>query len=973
MLVLLVISRDPGSPMAQSVGDLAILVTAVTACASCVLAARRGGPAVRAWTSFAVSTGVWAVGRALYTFYGLTRNYVYPFPSWADLFFLGYAFPAAVGLFLLPRTRQRRGSRPRLALDALLIALSVLIVSWVVVLDEVLAVNGFDLVGLTSVAYPSLDLLLASLVLVLGLRVGVRGRRTWVFIGMGLVVLAVTDSVYVAELAHGMTGLTGTWLAAGWIIGMGLIAVAANLDEPARSETGAGHFSVPQELLPYLPFGIAVATGLAASSGDGFVRVLVAAVLVVFLAQQVAVAVEKVSLTTGLEERVVARTRELEGSRAEALAAMSAKGDFLATMSHEIRTPMNGVIGLTDLLLHTDLDEDQRRYTGGIRGAGEALLAIIDDILDFSKLEAEKVELERVDFDPELLVEEVGSLLAVAAAGKDVELIAFAEPGIPTPLHGDPRRIRQALLNLSSNALKFTHEGQVVIKASALTSQDGQSTQLRFEVQDTGIGISPAEQTRLFEPFSQADASTTRRYGGTGLGLAISRRLVNLMGGDFGLVSEVGAGSTFWFTVPLAAPAGRAADAPRHPETLTGRRALVVDDNDTNRLVVSAQLAGWGLRGDVASTAAEALNLLRGAAAERDPYWAVLLDMQMPDVDGLMLAAQISAEPALPGTLKVMLSSVGLRPDAKAAQLIDAHLTKPVRSSELFAILMRLALPAVSSRAAMPTEAPATNGTRPEHRGRVLVAEDHEINRIVAEGLLSRLGYDSVMVTDGEQALHALAVEPFDAVLMDCHMPVLDGYAATLALREREGSGARTPVIAMTAGVLAEERARCLEVGMDDFVSKPVDPETLRRVLAQWTRGPGADVAGVESHPIDDAVLDSTRVAVLRALGTSDGWGVFPAASEAFLIDLPGLLQGLRAAVGRDDATTMGELAHKLRGAAANLGANRVAKLCPAFERVGPPGVPRSDLTRALVQLEQELMLVEDALARELASRRAVL
>ncbi|WP_404382643.1 response regulator [Knoellia locipacati] len=969
-LVLVVTLVDPRSGLAQSVGNLGILVAVVTACASCVLAARRGGPAARAWTAFAVSTGLWAIGQAMYTAFGITRSHVYPFPSWADLFFLSYVVPAAVGLLLLPRGQQRQGARLRLVLDALLIALSVLLVSWAVVLGDLIDVTSTDLGSVVSISYPAIDLVLASLVLVLGLRVGNRARGTWVVLGLGLLALALTDTAYVSMLAHGETALTGTWLATGWMIGMALVAVAAHSDQPALDESSGAHFSVLQELLPYLPFAIALAMGLAQSSDDAFLAGLGAAVLAVFLVQQVAVAVEKVALTVGLEDRVTARTREVEASRAEAVAATNAKGDFLATMSHEIRTPMNGVIGLTDLLLHTELDEDQRLYTSGIRGAGEALLAIIDDILDFSKLDADKAELEVMDFDPAMLVEEVGSLLAVAAAGKDIELIAFAEPGIPTPLHGDPRRIRQALLNLAGNALKFTHDGQVVITAFAVPSPDPLSTLLRFEVQDTGIGISTEDQARLFQPFSQADASTTRRFGGTGLGLAISKRLVELMGGDFGLVSEVGAGSTFWFTVPLSAPAGGQAEPQPHPGALSGRRVLVVDDNQTNRLVVSAQVAGWGLRADVAATAAAALQMMREAAAEDDPYWAVLLDMRMPDVDGLGLARQIAADPTLAGTLKVMLSSVGLLLDTTTAPLLDAHLTKPVRASELFAALMRLALPDTSTPApTVRAASPGTKGTNGGRRGRILVAEDHEINRIVAEGLLTRLGYDSVMVNDGEQALRALAAEPFDAVLMDCHMPVLDGYAATVALRERERGGARTPVIAMTAGVLKDERARCMQVGMDDFVPKPVDPEALGRVLAHWTRGALADRQVVDEHPVDSAVLQSSRVAVLRALGPDDGWGVFPAASEAFLDDVPGLLQGMRAALRQDDTTSMGELAHRLRGGAGNLGADRVALACSALEQVVPGDTPAADLTAALARLEDEVRLAADAIGRVLAGR----
>jgi len=697
-----------------------------------------------------------------------------------------------------------------------------------------------------------------------------------------------------------------------------------------------------------------------------------------------------------LERQVGVRTEQLEKAKNAAEAASRAKSGFLATMSHEIRTPMNGVLGMTEMLLATELSDAQRNYTTLVKRSGEHLLVIINDILDFSKIEAGKLTIEYINFNLWDLLDDIHNVYTPQAAGKGLGFDFDIANDIPVAICGDPNRLRQIFANLLGNAIKFTEAGRIMARVR-VAGEDAQKVELRFEVHDTGIGISREARARIFDAFSQADDSTTRKFGGTGLGLAISKQLVELMKGTIGVENAQQRGSVFWFT--LAFDKRRVdPDAPDHQaHSLKGLRVLVVEEQDASRDDLVHQLETWSANCDGVSNASSAFERILAAARAGRAYDAALLDMELAQTSGLALAASIRAEPLARSTHLILLSPERLAADPvqRREAGVAYQLVKPARAADLYACLAVRAA-RLHGPAALPSSAPPhTASGRPGAAAaplrcarRVLLAEDNPVNVEVARAMLESLGLETWCARNGQEALTAVQEGGWDAVLMDCQMPVMDGFAATSEIRchEREMGRARTlPIIAITANALQGDREACLAAGMDDYLSKPFTQQQLAAVMRRWvalpeslaarpsTRAqleqPAVEVAPatpLQTVPLPAAAaqpdaINRNALDNIRALSAEGGAALVHKVVTAYMGDTPRHLHALRHALGGLDAESVRRVAHSLKSSSANIGAARLATLCRELEQLGRAGSV-DGAAPLLYDMEREFVSVRQSL-----------
>ena len=674
-----------------------------------------------------------------------------------------------------------------------------------------------------------------------------------------------------------------------------------------------------------------------------------------------------------LSETLKNQKEVLERTNKDLERANAAKSQFLANTSHELRTPLNGIIGMTTLLGRTPLDSQQRHYGETILKSAKALLTVVNDILDFSKIEAGKLSLEVAEFDVHQLVHNILDVFAVAAHQKGLELVCVIDDKIPKALQGDSSRLRQILDNLIGNALKFTQQGEILVRTE-IVGQDDERMMLRFTIKDTGIGIDPQDQERLFKAFSQVDNSMSRNFGGTGLGLVICKQLAGLMNGEVGVESERGKGSQFWFTAWMHKVPSEVKEEPP-PEFLSTVRVLVVDDNATNRQYLQTMMKHWGAHAEVADSGLRALELLRSGGSSGKPFELAIVDMRMPGMTGLDLAHILAGDPSFENLRLVLLGGSDFDPTTNLSKArVHAVVSKPVRPSQLLDCLSRLMVSfaqrpagsviitqklalnseavkkAVHPQAAPPPPRPAPSTITPsEGQPRLLVVDDNPINLEVASLMLNQLGYRVDMATNGQLAIEALEKASFDAVLMDLQMPICDGYQATAEIRRREGTERHTPVIAMTAHAMPSDRKRAIDAGMDDYVSKPIDPDLLTKVVHKWapivvkTEAPRQSSRSARHRDSSDAI-DLSALEELRRYkkpGVSD---YAAHVTGLFLNDLGPRIKAIRDAP--HDQMELARNAHSLKGTSGLVGAKRLSQLCARLEDAARKGEETHDLVQ---------------------------
>ncbi|MES2321518.1 MAG: response regulator [Pseudomonadota bacterium] len=684
-----------------------------------------------------------------------------------------------------------------------------------------------------------------------------------------------------------------------------------------------------------------------------------------------------------LERQVSVRTEQLEKAKNAAEAASRAKSAFLATMSHEIRTPMNGVLGMTEMLLGTHLSETQRNFTKLVKRSGEHLLVIINDILDFSKIEAGKLSIEYINFNLWDLLDDINNIYTPQANAKGIALDFEIANDIPIAICGDPNRLRQIMANLLGNAVKFTDRGQILARVQ-VTGEDGPAVSLRFEVHDTGIGVARDARSRIFEAFSQADNSTTRKYGGTGLGLAISRQLVELMGGNIGVDNASTQGSIFWFTVSFDKRRVDTDEPGTSLKTVEGLRVLIVDEVEESREELAAQLSEWHVASDYATSAMQAVERLAAAARSHKPYDVAIIDMALERTSGLSLAAGIKGDPANSATRILLVSDNRLAADPvqRREAGVAYQLIKPARTGDLFecirprgklapAAAMADALPMPSA----PTACAPAQGGKPARVRKVLLAEDNPVNVEVATAMLASLGLSVQCARNGEEALQAARAGGYDIVLMDCQMPVMDGFAATSAIRRHEhdcGRARTLPIIAITANALQGDREACLAAGMDDYLSKPFTQQQLGAVIGRWIGMPIAASVHHDDEPpvlppetrevIQRDVINRHALENIRALSADRGNALVQKVINAYVGDTPQHMQSLRRAIAEADPGNLRKVAHSLKSSSANVGAETLAQMCKEMETLG-----RTDTIEGadgiLTDMEQEFQAVRHSLS----------